>query len=83
MAEAGLLAPEVLAWDEANGFMLLSDLGSQTMMQVIKPDQPQANLPLYLQALDALICWQLATRPDVLRAIGPAIERSLGLPLVH
>ena len=75
MRAAGIRVPEVLAWDEANGFMLLSDLGSQTMMQVIKPDQPQANLPLYLQALDALICWQLATRPDVLPRYDQALLR--------
>jgi len=66
MHDAGLHAPEVLAWDASLGFMLLSDLGSQTMMQVIDKAKPQANLPLYLQAVDALIRWQLASRPDVL-----------------
>jgi hypothetical protein len=66
MHDAGLHAPEVLAWDESLGFMLLSDLGSQTMMQVIDKTNPQANLPLYLQAVDALISWQLASKPDVL-----------------
>ena len=66
MQQCGLLAPEVLAWDEPLGLMLLSDLGGQTMMQVIDPTQPQANLPLYLQAVDTLITWQLASRPDVL-----------------
>jgi aminoglycoside/choline kinase family phosphotransferase len=37
MADAGLNAPRVLAWDEPLGFMLLSDLGAQTMMEVIAP----------------------------------------------
>jgi aminoglycoside/choline kinase family phosphotransferase len=46
--------------------MLLSDLGAQTMMQVINPSNPAANLALYLQAVDALIAWQLASRPGVL-----------------
>jgi len=66
MASAGLRVPQVLAWDRANGFLLLTDLGRQTMMQAIKPDDAQANLPLYLQAVDALILWQLASRPGVL-----------------
>lgn len=66
MADAGLHVPEVLAWDQAHGFMLLSDLGTQTMMQAIDHQHPQANLGLYLQAVDALLAWQLASRPDVL-----------------
>jgi len=66
MAQAGVHAPQVLAWDEARGFMLLSDLGTQTMMQMIQRDNPQANRGLYLQAIDALIAWQLASRPGVL-----------------
>ena len=66
MAAAGVSVPEVLAWDRAGGFMLLSDLGERTMMQVLQPDQPQAALPCFLQAIDALITWQLASRPGVL-----------------
>ena len=62
MAQAGVHAPQVLAWDEARGFMLLTDLGAHTMMQVIQPDNPLANRGLYLQAIDALIAWQLASR---------------------
>ena len=66
MADAGLNVPQVLAWDQTHGFMLLSDLGTQTMMQALLPEQPQANLGLYLQAVDVLIAWQRASRPDVL-----------------
>jgi N-acetylmuramate 1-kinase len=33
MAQAGLNVPKVLDWDEANGFMLLPDLGTETVMQ--------------------------------------------------
>jgi N-acetylmuramate 1-kinase len=63
---AGLLAPEVLAWDEAQGFMLLTDLGAQTMMEQIVPAQPLANLPRYMQAVDALLQLQTASQPGVL-----------------
>ena len=80
MQQAGLLAPEVLAWDEPHGFMLLSDLGTQTMMQAIDPAQPQANLGLYLQAVDALVAWQTASKPDVLPPYDQALlKRELGL----
>src|SRR4051794_9331170 len=50
MAAAGLLVPRVLEWDEALGFMLLDDLGTQTMIEVVDAQQPRANLPLYTRA---------------------------------
>jgi aminoglycoside/choline kinase family phosphotransferase len=75
MQQAGLLAPEVLAWDQTLGFMLLTDLGGQTMMQVVDVTQAQLNLPLYLQAVDALIRWQLASRPGVLPAYDATLLR--------
>ena len=75
MQSAGVHAPQVLAWDEALGFMLLTDLGAQTMMQVIKRDHPGANLPLYLQAVDALIAWQLSSQPGVLPPYDEALLR--------
>lgn len=65
MQHAGLKVPQILNWDEANGFMLLTDLGAQTMMQVIQPDAAPP-LPLYLEAVDTLIQWQLASTEGVL-----------------
>ena len=81
MAEAGLNAPRVLAWDKAQGFMLLSDLGSQTMMQVIQQQAPLDPFPpagslihqMYMDAVDALITWQLSSRPGVLPAYDDAL----------
>ena len=81
MAEAGLNAPRVLAWDKAQGFMLLSDLGSQTMMQLIQQQAPLEPFPpvgspihqLYMDAVDALIAWQLSSRPGVLPAYDDAL----------
>jgi len=75
MQAAGLNVPQVLAWDESQGFMLLSDLGAQTMMQVIDRENAQANLNLYQQAVDTLITWQLASKPDVLPAYDAALLR--------
>ena len=63
MEEAGLHAPRVLEWDEPHGFMLLTDLGDRTMMTALDPERPEAAQPLYVQALDVLLPWQLASRP--------------------
>ena len=75
MQQAHIRAAEVLAWDEAKGFMLLTDLGAKTMMQVINPAQPEANQALYLQAVDTLVEWQLASKPDVLPPYDEALLR--------
>ena len=80
MKAAGLNAPEVLDWQEAHGFMLLSDLGDATVMSAIDPERPQANHGLYMQAVDALLQWQLASRPGVLPPYDAALlHRELSL----
>ena len=87
MAEAGLQAPQVLAWDQAQGFMLLSDLGQQTMMEVINPPAVLTNVPstaahydLYIDAVDTLVRWQLSSRPGVLPPYDDALlSRELAL----
>ena len=80
MQLAGLKAPEVLAWHEAQGFMLLTDLGDQTMMSAIDAKNPQANHALYMQAVDALIAWQLSSKAGVLPPYDEALlNRELSL----
>ena len=80
MAAAGLHVPQVLAWEEAQGFMLLSDLGDATMMSAIDTERPQANHGLYMQAVDTLVQWQLASRPGVLPPYDAALlNRELSL----
>ena len=80
MQAAGLPAPQVLDWDEPQGFMLLTDLGARTMMDEIDRTQPEANRPRYLQAVDLLIDWQRASRPGVLPAYDePLLRRELQL----
>jgi N-acetylmuramate 1-kinase len=79
MAQAGLQVPDILAWDEPQGFMLLTDLGAKTMMEVINPqlsdELAEPNFDLYMQAVDALIDWQLASKPDVLPPYDEALLR--------
>ena len=75
MQVAGLRAPEVLDWQREDGFMLLTDLGESTMMSAIDADNPQANQALYLQAVDALVQWQQASRPGELPPYDEALLR--------
>jgi len=79
MAQAGLQVPDILAWDEAQGFMLLTDLGAKTMMEFINPhlsdELADPNFDLYMQAVDTLIDWQLASKPGVLPPYDEALLR--------
>jgi len=75
MAAAGLNVPQILAWDEPGGFMLLSDLGSTTLIELLRPENPQAAYGWYQQATDVLLDWQKASRPGVLPAYDEALLR--------
>ncbi|MFV8834637.1 phosphotransferase [Aquisalimonas sp.] len=75
--EAGLNAPRVLAQNLEQGFLLLSDLGTQTYLDVLNPGNADA---LMRSALDALVAWQAASRPGVLPRYDAALlERELRL----
>lgn len=77
---AGLLVPDILAWDQPQGFMLLTDLGPQTWMEHIQAETPAANLTRYMQATDTLLAWQLASKPGVLPAYDePLLRREMQL----
>ena len=75
MAAAGLNVPQILAWNEPGGFMLLSDLGHQTLIERLDPAQPQDAYAWYQQATDVLLQWQLASKPGVLPAYDEALLR--------
>lgn len=70
MLEAGLNVPRVIAQDIERGFLLLSDLGTTTYLNGFTADNPDR---LFSDAIDALIRWQLASRPGVL----PPYDRAL------
>jgi aminoglycoside/choline kinase family phosphotransferase len=72
---AGLRVPQILAWDEAHGFMLLTDLGVQTAIERLDARDPQAAHAWYVQAVDLLIDWQRASRPGALPAYDDALLR--------
>jgi aminoglycoside/choline kinase family phosphotransferase len=75
MAAAGLHVPQILAFHEASGFMLLSDLGSQTLIELLDPARPQDAFAWYQQATDVLLDWQKASQPGVLPVYDEALLR--------
>jgi len=75
MASAGLAVPQILDWDAAHGFMLLSDLGGHTVIEALDPEKPQDAEAWYRSALEVLLAWQTASRPDVLPAYDDALLR--------
>ena len=72
LADAGVHAPQVLAQDLAQGFLLLSDLGTRTYLQQLNTDNAAA---LFADATDALLRWQLATRAGELPPYDEALLR--------
>jgi hypothetical protein len=72
LGEAGVHAPEVIAQDLEQGFLLLSDLGRHTYLHEL--NAANANR-LFADAIDALLRWQLATRPGELPPYDEALLR--------
>ena len=75
MAAAGLNVPQILAFHEPAGFMLLSDLGHQTLIELLDPDKPQDAYAWYQQATDVLLDWQKASQSGVLPVYDEALLR--------
>lgn len=69
---AGLNAPRILAQDLERGFLLLTDLGSTTYLAAL--DDSNADT-LFADAVDALVRWQLASRPSELPPYDEALLR--------
>lgn len=72
LREAGVNAPQVLAQDLAQGFLLLTDLGRTTYLEALNESNATA---LFSDATDALIRWQLATRARELPPYDEALLR--------
>jgi len=72
LTTAGVHAPQVIAQDLEQGFLLLSDLGTRTYLAELNA----ANAaPLFADATDALLRWQLATRAGELPPYDEALLR--------
>lgn len=66
----GVSVPAVIAQDVERGFLLLSDLGATTYLQLLTPDNAHK---LYIDAIDALVQMQIHSQPAVL----PEYDRAL------
>ena len=77
MRDAGVHAPQILAQDLSQGFLLLTDLGRQTYLDVLNDENFDA---LFRPCADVLVKWQLASKPDVLPIYdAPLLNRELAL----
>jgi hypothetical protein len=72
---AGINAPEVLAQDLAQGFLLLTDLGRETYLDALRREGGAQANALFGDAIDALLRWQLATHPGELPPYDEALLR--------
>ncbi len=70
--EAGLNAPRILAQDVAQGFLLLTDLGTTTYLAALNDDSADG---LFAAATAALVRWQLASQADALPPYDEALLR--------
>ncbi len=73
LREAGLNAPEVLAHDLAQGFLLLTDLGRRSYLAALKEGADIDRL--FGDATTALVRWQSATRAGELPEYDEALLR--------
>ncbi|MDQ2090327.1 aminoglycoside phosphotransferase family protein [Marimonas arenosa] len=72
LTSLGLSAPRILAQDEAQGFLLLEDLGDGLFARVIR-DDPTLERPLYEAAVDVLLSLHRAPLPQDLTAYAPPL----------
>ena len=72
LAEAGVHVPDILAADLDQGFLLLSDLGRQTYLDVIDPSNADR---LFQDAIEALLTFQANAKPTTLPSYDEALLR--------
>jgi N-acetylmuramate 1-kinase len=72
LRDAGLNAPEILAHDLEQGFLLVSDLGTRSYLAALREGDADR---LFGDATSALVRWQSASRPGVLPEYDEALLR--------
>jgi len=72
LADAGVHAPEVIAQNLEQGFLLVTDLGDATYLSALNHKNADS---LFEAAIDALIRWQLASRASVLPYVDERLLR--------
>ena len=85
LAAGDVGVPRILAWDEPQGFMLLSDLGAHTLLSTLRPEaQPHspedvANRLRYASALDELVRIQAVPADSLPPYDDALLQRELSL----
>jgi aminoglycoside/choline kinase family phosphotransferase len=80
MQEADLPGPRVLAADAAQGFLLLTDLGDQTLLPWLQAAAPESADQRMRQVASLLVDWQTRMRPVGLPVFDEALlQRELDL----
>ena len=72
LRQAGLNAPEIVASDLSQGFLLETDLGTRPYLQAL---QQGDHRRLFSDATTALVKWQSASKPGVLPEYDEAVLR--------
>jgi aminoglycoside/choline kinase family phosphotransferase len=72
LRDAGLNAPEIVAQDLGQGFLLVTDLGTRSYLAALREGDADR---LFGDATAALVRWQSATRPGVLPEYDEALLR--------
>ncbi|HSN34074.1 MAG TPA: phosphotransferase [Ideonella sp.] len=79
LREAGLNGPEVLDWNRADGFLLLSDLGEQPYLAALQAAQRDGDAAradrLMRDAIAALVQWQTGVDASALPPYDDALLR--------
>jgi aminoglycoside/choline kinase family phosphotransferase len=77
LTHAGVTVPRIVATDYEAGFMLLSDLGNTTFLSALNHDNAST---MYAEALEALVKFQVTSRPGVLPEYDRAfLQREMSL----
>ncbi|WP_157265430.1 aminoglycoside phosphotransferase family protein [Azohydromonas aeria] len=77
---AGLHGPQLLAADEAHGFLLLSDLGQELYLDALRQADAARADALMRQAIATLVQWQVRVDASTLPAYdGALLQRELAL----
>ncbi len=85
LASGDVGVPRILAWDEPQGFMLLSDLGAHTLLSTLVPEasahspEDVANRLRYASALDELVRIQAVPADSLPPYDDALLQRELGL----
>lgn len=75
MRDAQLHGPEILAADDALGFLLLSDLGSQLYLDAVQTNEGRDADRLMRDAIKALVQWQVRVDASTLPVYDDALLR--------